>query len=220
MLAAVAQCEATAALCPRIEEELLHNEHFVWQKFRLFITEHIPEDFWDTPDELYPHNSAFPPISREQFKWCLHKIYEARSEYVHGGKPFPIYADFGTRERYGHRVLIEVQKLMGQPRYLPLFCWFERLTHLVIVAFMLRAFAPEVARMHANAAEEKQSFLNAMAALPPNVQASLRTLTHWTARFVGTSVVNPHAPNREWADSAETVAALVESGLVMGEGSG
>jgi hypothetical protein len=56
--------------------------------------------------------------------------------------------------------------------------------------------------------------------LRPNVQASLRRLTHWTARFVGTSVVTPHAPNREWADRAETVTALVKSGLVMGEGSG
>lgn len=219
LLAEVAKCEAAKELCPKIEQALMRNEHFVWQKFLLLITEHLPDDFWETPDELYAHNTAFPPIGRAHFKWCLRRIYDARSEYLHGGKPFPVYADFGTRERYGHRVVTDLQKLIGQDRYLPLFSWFERLTHLVIIEFTLRAFAPDLAQSRIEDVAERARLLDVIAALPSNVQASLRELTRWTAQFVGSSVVNPHATNKEWADNIETIKVLSECGLVMCRGS-
>jgi hypothetical protein len=139
---------------------------------------------------------------------------------VHGGRPFPAYADFGMRDSYGHDVLIELQKLIGQKRYLPLFSWFERLTHLVIVEYMFRAFAPEQAQSRIAERAEKERLLDVMAALPANVQASLRKLTQWTAGFAGTAIINAHAPNKGSADSPETVAALVQAGLIACEGVG
>jgi hypothetical protein len=220
LLVEVGAYEGAKELCPRIEQALLDGEYFVWQKFLLLISEHLPDEFWDVPDELYPHNTALPPIGRAHFKWCLRQIYDARSKYVHGGKPYPLYVDLGMREYYGHGVLIEMQKLMGRQRYLPLFSWFERLTHMVIVEFMLRTFAPAFAKVGVEAAAEKARLLGVMAALPPNVKASLRKLTTWTARFAGAAIINPSAPNKDWADTAETVAALKDAGLISCQGNG
>jgi hypothetical protein len=220
LLAELSTSQHAEELCTKVREELLRNEPFVWQKFFSFITEHIPSEFWETPDELYPHSSVFPRIGRDQFKSCLRKVYGARSEYVHGGKQFPSYIDFGARQRCSYGAVLELQKLIGQERYLPPFSWFERLTHLVIVDFMLRAFAPDVAQTRGNDLAEKELLLVLMAQLPPNVQTSLRSLTHWTARFLGYSVVNPCAPNREWADTVETIMALVDAGLIKSEGTG
>ena len=52
------------------------------------------------------------------------------------------------------------------------------------------------------------------------MQASLERLTRWTCRFVGLAVINPHAPNQEWADSAETVSILKDAGIIGGVGDG
>lgn len=207
-------------LCSKIAEELLLNEHFVWQKFLLLVSEHLLDEFWTTPDELYPTNSVVPTIAREDFKWYLRRIYDGRSKYVHGGTPFPAYADFGMRDRHDQGVLIELQKLMGQKRYLPLFSWFERLTHLVIVEYMLRAFAPEQAQSRTVELAEKKRLIGVIAGLPANVQASLRKLTQWTAGFAGAALINPQATNSTWADGVETIAALAEAGLITCEGAG
>ena len=43
---------------------------------------------------------------------------------------------------------------------------------------------------------------------------------YWTARFLGAAVINPHAPNIEWADSPETVVILKETDIIAGEGDG
>jgi hypothetical protein len=42
----------------------------------------------------------------------------------------------------------------------------------------------------------------------------------WTARFLGWSVINPLAPKREWTNRLETVAILLEAGLIGCEGEG
>jgi hypothetical protein len=220
MLLQMAGSETADELCTKIREELLRNEYFIWQKFLLFITEHLPGDFWETQDELYPHNSAFPNIAREQLKWCLRQVYKARSEYVHGGKRFPLYVDFGTRQHYHTDITIELMRLHGQRRYLPPFSWFERLTHFVIIEFMLRSFAPDLIRARESDVVEKERLLAAIAALPLNVRDSLQKLTYWIACFVGWSIINPHAPNKEWADSAATVADLVNAGLVKSDATG
>jgi hypothetical protein len=54
--------------------------------------------------------------------------------------------------------------------------------------------------------------------LPENVKDSLRKLVYWTERFLDYSIVNPYAPNGEWADSPETVAILKKTGIIRGEG--
>ena len=50
--------------------------------------------------------------------------------------------------------------------------------------------------------------------LPDNVRESLRQLTTWTMRFLGMSIINPYAPNREWADGTATVMTLRDAGLI------
>src|ERR1017187_6738114 len=78
LLGEITNPEGADALRTNIEEELLRNEHFVWQKFLLLITEHLTDEFWTIPDELYPHNSAIPPIPRGDLKWCLRRIYDGQ----------------------------------------------------------------------------------------------------------------------------------------------
>jgi hypothetical protein len=85
---------------------------------------------------------------------------------------------------------------------------------------MLRAFAPEQAQARGAECAEKVRLLGVMAALPANIQASLRKLTQWTAGFAGSTIVNAHAPNKGWADRPETVAALAQAGLITCEGVG
>jgi len=38
--------------------------------------------------------------------------------------------------------------------------------------------------------------------------------------LLGSSVINPLAPNKEWADKLRTVRLLIEKGLIGGEGKG
>ena len=61
---------------------------------------------------------------------------------------------------------------------------------------------------------EKERLLAVIRGLPQSAQKDLLTLVQWTARFLGWSVINPLAPNREWTDRAETVAILLDAGLI------
>ena len=199
---------------------MLNEEHFVWQKFFLFISEHLKDEFWEIPDEIYPHNSLFPKIIRERFKRYLREVYDARSKYMYGGTKFPLYVDLGTRREHPANVTFELMKLAGKSQYLPPFAWFERLTHLVAVEYMLRSFAPDLVTARASDLAQKQRLLDLMATLAPNVQTSLRKLTHWMTQFLGYAVINPHCPNKDWADSVETVAALVDAGIIKTDQAG
>ena len=50
-------------LVGRVKEELIASEHSLFQEFKLLITDFLPEEFWNTPDDLYPYNSAFSEIA-------------------------------------------------------------------------------------------------------------------------------------------------------------
>lgn len=205
-------------LSAKIKEELVRVERFLRRKFLIFIVNHLPNEFWTVRDELYNYESVFPKIIRPNLLPCLKKVYDARSSYLHGGSPFPAYAEFGVRDQNPLEVNLGLLALQGKERYLPPFAWFERLTHLVIKEYMRRSFAPELVEQKEERLAEREQLLNVLTGLPQNVQDSLRKLTHWTARFLGSNVINPHAPNRQWADSAETVRILFEAGLIGGEG--
>lgn len=206
---------------PAIEElkaELLRSEHFLRQKFVSFMQEFVTEEFWKVPDELFKYHHVFPLISPQNFSSCLKAIYDARSSYLHGGEPFPGYVDFGMRATAPDGLMLQMLELKGKTKYVPSLAWFERLCHVAMVQFFRRSLAPGVADAEANRIAETQRILGEILALPANVQESLRRLVRWTAPFLGAAVMNPHAPNREWADSADTVQALRQAALVEGEG--
>lgn len=207
-------------LAEEIKEELVRSEHFLFQKFALLIANHLPDEFWKTPDELYPHSSVLPPIEQQYLRSCLRRIYDARSAYVHAGTPFPRYVEYGLRARCPADVAAAVGDIKTTGRYLPLFSWFERVTHLVLVEFLRRSLAPELVAARTVRLSEKERLLAVIAALPKKARECLARLTRWTARFVGYSLINPYAPNKEWADEAESIRALLEAGLIGTEGEG
>ncbi len=202
----------------QLKEELIRSERFLRQKFVLFLKEFVPKVFWDIPDELYEYQSAFPEITRDTFEQSLRLIYDTRSTYLHGGLPFPDYVDFGLRERFPSHVFSQLMELKQKKKFIPPLGWFERLSHAVMVEYMRRFLAPELAKSDFARLEEKERLLKTISELPQNVQESLRKLTHWTARFLGATIINPHAPNKDWADSSQTVSALLELGIVGGDG--
>ena len=208
------------ALVDRVKEELIASEHFLFQKFKLLITDCLPEEFWSAPDDLYPHNSVFSPIKRENLTWCLRHVYDARSGYLHAGTPYPRYIEFGLQTAYPMDVIGATFDIRGADHYLPPFSWFERLTHLVLIEYLRRSFAPELGATRKAESAEKERLLGLIKALPESVRKDLLRLVQWTARFLGWSVINPFAPNGEWTDRAETVAILHEAGLIGCEGEG
>jgi hypothetical protein len=117
-------------------------------------------------------------------------------------------------------VYLQLETLRGKKRYIPPFAWFERVTHLAIVEYMRQWFAPEFVRRRQEDLAEKERLLKVMAELPDNVQDSLRKLAQWTEPLLGAAILNPHAPNKDWADNARTVKTLLEVELIGTEGRG
>jgi hypothetical protein len=111
-------------------------------------------------------------------------------------------------------MLVRFLELKKAKKFIPPLAWFERLCHIAMVQFMRRSLAPEVERALHSRLKEKERLLKAISKLQSNVQESLRKLVYWTLPFLGAAVINPHAPNREWADSEATIATLREMGLV------
>jgi hypothetical protein len=204
-----------------IRDELMRGEHFLRNKFVRFIEEHLRSDFWETPDDSYPwYGSVFANVTRENLPACLRKIYDGRSRYVHGGWPFPEYVEFGLRARHPVTVGLAPLEIRGKERYLPPIAWFERVAHLVIVEYMRRTCAPELVRFTEERAAERARVVEVARSLSPSARESLDRLVRWTARFVGFAMINPHAPNLEWADSLETIRELREAGLIGTDGDG
>jgi hypothetical protein len=208
------------ALVEQMKTQLVAAEYFLFQKYKSFIAEHLPELFWSTPDALYPYNSIFPAIPKQKLAGCLRDAYDARSSYVHSGKPFPAYVEFGLRDGAPMEVSIAIERIRGKERYLPPLSWLERLTQMVITEYLHRSCAPELVVARKVQAEEKDLLTAQIKQMPENVVKALEKLTKWTAQFVGLSVINPMAPNRKWADKAATVSLLAEKKLIGGEGNG
>jgi hypothetical protein len=220
VLDSLAKLPDTAVLVDRVKEELIASEYFLFQKFKLLITEFLPEEFWNTPDDLYPYNSAFPTIKREDLARCLRQVYDARSGYLHAGTPYPRYIEFGLQAAHPIDVIQATFGVQGAARYLPPFSWFERIAHLVLIEYLHRSFAPELVAVRSAELAWKQQLLGVIRALPDGVRQDLLRLVQWTARFLGWSVINPLAPNREWTDRAVTVTTLLDAGLIGSEGEG
>ena len=187
----------------KIQEELLRQEHFVWQKFIKFIQDFLPDRFW-LRDGLHPDGYGLPPISHEKLRQFIRKVYDTRSKLTHEGIPFPSYVLFGARDRIPVRATMDAFAMIGTSRpFVPPFAWFERLTHCVIEEFLVRIVAPKVGQARLARRVAIDDMLEKISILPANTQKSLETLTRWTARFLGYTVIGPMAPNRKWAVDLE-----------------
>jgi hypothetical protein len=199
--------ENGADLVTDLKSELLRAERFLSKKFVSFLVKFTPKDFWTIRDEIcdYDYESVFPALNETNFERCLKLIYEHRSKYLHGGQPFPTYVEFGIRRQIPSDAMGELFAIKGKDKYLPPFSWFERLVHLAIIEFMKCKLAPRLQQEHATLAKEKERLIDLVSNLPENVHDSLKQLTIRTATFLPYAIINPHFPNKEWADCEETV---------------
>ena len=83
---------SASALVNEVKEKLNGSEHFLFQKFKAFITDHLSEEFWDghqmTCIRMIPY---FRQLSGEDLAWCLRRVYDARSGYLHVYGMYPRY---------------------------------------------------------------------------------------------------------------------------------
>jgi hypothetical protein len=203
-------------LIENLKREMLRAEDFAMQKFREFIKEFLPEEFWQQRDELH-RDGTFAAIEKSALKKFLNKVYGARSNFGHKGTPFPAYVEVGISE-VDVRAVAEILALAGSTEFVPPFIWFERLTHFVLREYLFRVIAPTLAQDRASRAKEKDRLLEVIRSLCELARTSLERLTRWTARFVGyDGVINPMAPNREWALDEASIQGLLSAGLIAGD---
>ena len=135
---------------------------------------------------------------------------------MHTGTPFPSYIEFGLHDTVPVDVSMASVEVLtgGKNADVPAFIWFERMMHFVIREYLRRSFAPEVVKARELNVLEKARLQDVIQDLPDNVRESLRKLTTRTMRFLGFSIINPYAPNGEWADQVTTVMTLRDAGLI------
>jgi hypothetical protein len=201
------------AVIEELKRELLRVEHFVWQKFRSFIEEFLTDDFW-TRDDLHPKGYLMPTIEKQNLRKFLREAYDARSAFAHTGTPFPAHVEAGIADRVRVRAMMEGLALHNTAKFVPVFPWFERLTHFVVMEYLARVIAPGLAIRRAGRLSEKKALLGIVKELPEAARGSLENLTRWTAQFVGYALIGPKAPNRSWASDEESVRILSASGLI------
>lgn len=196
-----------------LEQKLAKNESSVARKLRILVSEFLPDEFWTSPDELRQGTSLPERIRQGELQKRLTAVYGARSGRTHAGSSFPAHTEFGTSDRVPLHV---VAALLDQnaDRTVPSFGWFERMTQVVITEYLRRSFAPSVVAERSGRSEEKARLLGVIGALDPAPKESLHKLAAWTARFINLALINPMAPNSEWADGPASVHLLKELGII------
>lgn len=217
----LAAISGASHLPDKLKAQLLEKVYRLRQRFVSFIELHLPNDFWIMPDAAYdePSRKLLPQIAKTDLSKRLKAIYDARSEYVHTGVPFPRYVELGSKDRIPIGLVSDLINLPDQKRPVPPVIWFERVAHLVIIEFMNRTFAVELVKRIREHRDKQAALLEVIKTLPDPAKDSLSRLTRWTARWVGFAVIGPYAPNKEWADSPQIVEALRAAGLIEVNGS-
>jgi hypothetical protein len=202
-------------LVEKLERTLAKNESAVSRKLRMFVVEFLPDEFWTLPDELRQGTSLPEQIRKDELDKRLGAVYRARSRRTHAGSSFPAHTEFGTSDRVPPRVMAALfnQDADGTGT-VPSFGWFERMTQMAIMEYLRRSFAPSVVTQRSGRSEEKARLLEVIGTLDPASKHSLQRLAHWTARFLNFAVINPMAPNSEWADGPASVQSLNDHGII------
>jgi len=184
------------------------------RKFAKFLIENTGDELWTEKDDVFKLPEEFLP-KKSDFETAINEIYRARGKASHSGGTYPASAHIGTRSELSMEVFLDIAP---SEKPFPPIGWFERVVNSAIIGFMHRFLVPEIQQEESARVAEKERLLKTISELPENVKDSLRKLVYWTARFLGYSIVNPYAPNGEWADSPETVAILKKTGIIGGEG--
>jgi hypothetical protein len=96
VIAKIASSLPDSDLIDDLKCKILKQERFVWQKFRNFIEDFLPDAFW-LQDELHPKGYMMPPVTNQSLRKIPREVYDARSNFAHAGAPFPCPCRSGHR---------------------------------------------------------------------------------------------------------------------------
>jgi hypothetical protein len=196
-----------------LEKKLAANESSVARKLKMLVAEFLPSEFWTSPDELRQGTSITEEVREEDLNKRLTAVYGARSVRAHTGSSFPAHTEFGTSDLVPLRVVAALLD-QGADRKVPSFGWFERMVQMVMMEYLRRSFAPSVVAQRSAKSEKKGRLIEAIGALDSAAKDSLKRLAAWTAQFIDFALINPMAPNSQWADEPTSVRALKELGII------
>jgi len=206
-LAKLRELPQAGPLVDELEQKLAKNETSVARKFRMFVAEFLPDEFWGSPDELRQIGAFSEQIQKDELDKRLVAVYRARSGSTHSGSLFPAHVEFGTTDWVPLHVMAALLD-QNADRTVPPFGWFERMTQMVIMEYLRCSFAPRLVTERSSRRNERARLLGVIEALEPSTKESLKKLAAWTARFLNFTLINPMAPNSAWADGPDSVLAL------------
>jgi len=123
---------------PILEKEILRRESFIKKRFVSFALGHLGDSYWNDPSRPREEWARFR--DREHLATYLSRIYDARSETLHDGVPFPpSFSILNHREE----VPLGGGMRMGKKGWkatdlLPPFRAFERIVHHVLIEYLHR----------------------------------------------------------------------------------
>lgn len=135
-LAELVDSVADVKLRQAIALQILKSERFIQRRFVMFTMDHIDDEFFTDPNR-----PTLGRVERENLPHLLKRIYQYRSNALHGGEPFPSFVlrapiqgeemPFGLNITQGERV-------WDSKDYIPLLHFFERLVRYVLLNYLKR----------------------------------------------------------------------------------
>jgi hypothetical protein len=108
----------------------------------------------------------------------------------------------------------------SEAKFVPLFVWFERLTHYVLQEYLYRVITPDLNKQRAARRDDKNAIFAKIQGLSPSAVQSLKSLTDIIVPLLQLrGFVGPQIPNREWAVDETAIKSLLEADLIAGNGS-
>lgn len=120
----------------QLKQTILKKEKFIRRRFMKFTLDNTTDDFWK--DETRP---KIGKIEKDDLPKLLKKIYDQRSDTLHGGKPFPSYIFHSPLKEgeipFAKSIPVGSRK-WDEDEYIPYPHFFERLVNHVLIIFLKR----------------------------------------------------------------------------------
>jgi len=121
-----------------IEQVIITKPIRIKQRFKKFIVEHITNKFWSDPTRPGKKNSWVRFKDLKDIEEYLDRIYEARSNALHEGRPFPPSGKELNAERPIGSAMQIGSKEWKEKELVPPVRAFERIVHHVLMEYLRR----------------------------------------------------------------------------------
>lgn len=121
-----------------IKQAIITRPIRIKQRFKKFIVEHITDKFWSDPTRPGKKNSWVRFKDLTDIEEYLDRIYEARSNALHEGRPFPPSGGELNAERPTGSAMWIGDKEWKEKELVPPIRAFERIVHHVLIEYLRR----------------------------------------------------------------------------------